>query len=376
MNKLPFKNSSTASIGIELELQLINPTTFDLSGCAKAFLKSTKDSAFNKFLKPEITQSMIEINSSSHLSTSALHEELMQIRDYLSTQAKALNIHIAGGGTHPFQIWSNRKIFPSSRYRQLTKVYRHLAKQATVFGQHIHIGCGHGEEAIYLMHALSRYVPHFIAICASSPYLEGIDTGYHSTRATLFNSFPMSGLSPYLPTWQAFCNYYTMMKGLGILESMKDVYWDVRPKPEFGTVEIRVCDTPLTIERAVTVAAYVQSLSLYLLQKKPFDLMPELYYLYGFNRFQASRYGFEGEFIDPLTQLRTTIGEDLIKTLDTIKKYAHDLKNEAYLELVKQLIPQNQTDAAKLRTIMQKSQSLQTVIASACEIWESGHESI
>lgn len=374
MKKLPFKTSSTASIGIELELQLINPKTYDMASCAKEFLKQAEQTEFHRFLKPEITQSMIEVNSSSHLSTQKLYEEILLIRNFICEIAAGLEIKISGGGTHPFQIWSSRKIFPLPRYKNLTKIYCHLAKQATVFGQHVHVGCGNGEEAIYLTHVLSRFVPHFIALSASSPYLEGIDTGYHSARSTLFNAFPMGGFIPYLENWQAFCDYYALMKDLNIVDSMKDFYWDIRPKPEFGTVEVRVCDTPLTIERAVMVAAYIQSLSLYLLQERPFEISPHLYIFYKYNRFQASRYGFEGDFLNPINKERTTVGEDLLATLLKMQKYIGHLKNEKYLKQINELIVPNYTDATRLREFMKETDSLTGVVNSACDAWEFSHD--
>src|SRR5262249_27038602 len=153
-----------------------------------------------------------------------------------------------------------------------SKKYTYLSKRSTVFGQHIHIGCKSGEDAIYLTHALSRYVPQFIAICASSPFYQGVDTGYASSRSTVFNAFPLSGVMPYLITWNEFSEYYYKMRNYGIIGSMKDFYWDIRPKPEFGTVEIRVCDTPLTIRTAAIITAYIQALSLYLLEEKPIQI--------------------------------------------------------------------------------------------------------
>lgn len=136
---------------------------------------------------------MIELNSSIHLSYESLLAELKQIRDAVAQAAAQLNLRIAGGGSHPFHKWSERRIYPTERFKHLLEVYGYLAKQFTVFGQHIHIGCPDGDAAVYLTHMLSRYIPHFIALSASSPFQQGADTGcqrvsalrHHTVRADM-----------------------------------------------------------------------------------------------------------------------------------------------------------------------------------------------
>ncbi len=267
MKTLPFKSSSLVSLGVELEFQIIDPHSFGLIPRAKDLMRTIKQGPYQKRIKPEITQGMIEINSSVHHSPSILLDELIDIRTFLLNIADQIKINFCGGGTHPFQKWTSLKIFPTSRFKNLSRQYRYLSKRSTVFGQHIHIGCRNSDDAIYLTHALARYVPHFIAISASSPFYQGVDTGYHSSRSNIFSAFPLSGVIPYLTTWKEFSEYFYKMRNLGIVETMKDFYWDIRPKPEFGTVEVRVFDTPLTFNKAVILAAYLQSLAHYLLQK-------------------------------------------------------------------------------------------------------------
>src|SRR5512134_4065470 len=141
-------------------------------------------------------------------------------------------------------------MFDRPRFKQISELYGYLAKQFTIFGQHVHIGCAEGDGALYLLHALSRYIPHFIALAASSPYFQGVDTAFDSSRLNAVFAFPLSGRAPFVQTWDEFNAFFGKMRAAGIVESMKDFYWDIRPKPEFGTIEVRVCDTPLTITRA------------------------------------------------------------------------------------------------------------------------------
>ncbi len=250
MGELPFKLSQPLTLGIELELQIVNSRDYNLTRGASDLLGALAKSKHPGDIKPEITESMIEMSSSVHERHVKLVAELRTMRDAVAAAARKLNLGIAGGGTHPFQRWNDRRIYDTERFNHLAGLYGYLAKQFTVFGQHIHVGCADGDEAVYLTHALSRYVPHFIALAASSPFQQGEDTLFDSSRLSVVNAFPLSGTMPLVRSWEEFEAYFSRMQGFGIVKSMKDFYWDIRPKPEFGTVEIRVCDTPLSVDRA------------------------------------------------------------------------------------------------------------------------------
>ncbi|CEK10102.1 YbdK family carboxylate-amine ligase [Legionella hackeliae] len=369
MKKLPFKKSNIGSIGVELELQLIDPKSFYLISRAKDLIRSISESQYKEIIKPEITQSMIEINSSIHHSATELLDELFQLKSFLLQQATELNVAICGGGTHPYLKWSLQKIFPTPRYKKVSSKFRYLSKRSTVFGQHIHVGCSNSEDALYLTHALARYTPHFITIAASSPFYQGADTGYASSRSNVFNSFPQSGHIPYLLNWTEFSEYYYKMRKLGIIVSMKDFYWDIRPKPEYGTVEVRVCDTPLTIHKAVDLAAYIQALALYLLEERPLTINKDLYYLYTHNRFQASRYGFEGLVINPSTLKQISIAEDILATIKTLEAYTASLNNQLYMERLAVDVANKRNDTLLLRQLFKEIGRLPKVVGAQCEIW-------
>jgi carboxylate-amine ligase len=369
MRKLPFKSSSALSVGVELEFQLVNPATFDLVSRAKELMHDITQSSFKEIIKPEVTQSMIEINSTKHKSVSELVSEFEELRFFLLDLGARHNVHIAGGGTHAFGRWSAQKIFPTERYKRLSKIYGFLSKQTTVFGQHVHIGCPSAEDALYITHALGRYVPHFIALAASSPFFQGADSGFQSSRLTTFNAFPQSGVIPYLEDWAAFSAYFYKMRRMGVIDTMKDFYWDVRPKPEFGTVEVRVCDTPLTMQKAILIASYMQTLVHYLLDNKPQILCRDLYYLYNFNRFQACRFGYDGDFFDAESLTRLSLKDDMLNTLKLIASYAADLNNTNYLAVLQNEIQQNTNDAALLRSIYHRTGSLPAMVSEQCHIW-------
>ena len=254
MSLEPFAKSEALTFGVELELQLVNRHDYDLASASSDLLRMLKGKEHPGDIKPEITEAMIEIATGICHSHDEALWQLREIRDRMVEAAVPLNIGICGGGTHPFQQWSQRTISASPRYQYLSELYGYLAKQFTVFGQHVHLGCPSPDDALYLLHAMSRYVPHFIALAAASPFVQGVDTGFASARLNSVSAFPMSGRAPFVLTWDAFVAYFEKMRATGVIESMKDFYWDIRPKPEFGTIEVRVMDTPLTVERAAAEA--------------------------------------------------------------------------------------------------------------------------
>jgi len=369
MKKLPFKSSQPLSLGVELELQIVDARSFGLIARAKDLLRIIKQSSYQKEIKPEVTQSMIEINSGIHRYAADLYSEFQNIHDYLLELSQEMQIHFSGGGTHPFQKWSALKIFPTSRFKKLSQQYRYLSKTSTVFGEHIHVGCPSAEDALYLSHAFIRYLPQLMALSASSPFYQGIDTGYQSTRSLIFNVYPSSGVMPYLLTWQEFSDYFYKMRDLKILESMKDLYWDVRPKPEFGTVEIRVCDTPLTINKSIQIAAYAQALAAYLLEKRPVTVSQNLYQFYPHNRFQGIRYGFDGQTIDADTFKSRCIQEDILQTFDSISPYISQLNSTEILQELHHDVENKMNDATLLRKLYKQMVSLQQLVEQQCKLW-------
>jgi len=328
---LEFCPSAPLTLGVELELQLVNTRDCDLTRAASDLLALTEKKPHCGEIKPEITESMVEVSTGIHRHHAELLAELQQIRGTLVAAADRLNVRVAGGGAHPFQHWSDRRIFDRPRFQHVSQIYGYLAKQFTVFGQHIHVGCADGDDALYLLHAMSRYLPQLIALSASSPFYQGVDTAFDSSRLNAVFAFPLAGRAPFALRWSEFTAYFERMSASGIVESMKDFYWDVRPKPEFGTIEVRVCDTPLTVERAAALAAYVQVLCRWLLVERPDRVCEENYLAYTYNRFQACRFGLEGEIVDPVTGSRASIAEDLAATLDAVAVHARELDCEAPL---------------------------------------------
>lgn len=358
---LEFHNSAPLTLGVEVELQLVNARDCDLTRAASDLLAQLAKRAHPGEIKPEITESMIEVSTATHARHAPLLTELKQLRDAVLGAARTLNVGVAGGGAHPFQRWNERRIMDTPRMQHVSQLYGYLAKQFTVFGQHVHIGCASGDDALYMLHAMSRFIPQLIALSAASPYYQGVDTAFDSSRLSAVSAFPLSGRAPFLLTWADFNAYFEKMRGAGIVQSMKDFYWDIRPKPEFGTIEIRVLDTPLTVERAAALAAYAQALVRWLLVERPHRISEDIYLAYTYNRFQACRFGLQGEFVDPATGMRRSLGEEVTATLASLAVHARELESEDALQEIASIVQQG-NDARWMRETYAGSRSLPDLV--------------
>jgi carboxylate-amine ligase len=329
----PFKSSSPLSLGVELELQLVSLSNFDLIDASPDMLELLGRRPFPGNVVPEITESMIEVSTDVHHAHRTLLAQLNDIRDTLVAAGDRLNVGVCGGGTHPFQQWSDRRIYAKPRFKEVSVLYGYLAKQFTIFGQHIHVGCPSGDDALFLLHSLNRYVPHFIALAASSPFVQGKDTLFNSARLNSVFAFPLSGRAPFVRSWSEFESvFFDRMAHTGIVKSMKDFYWDIRPKPEFGTIELRVCDTPLTVERAAALAGYLQALCRSLLERDDPAPAEDDYMVYNYNRFQACRFGLDGTVVHPKTYETLSLREDIMATLRRLQRHADALGAGAAFE--------------------------------------------
>ncbi|WP_305075646.1 YbdK family carboxylate-amine ligase [Propionivibrio sp.] len=364
---LEFAASEPLTLGVELELQLLTTRDYDLTRGASDLLRALKHDPDHGDVKLEITESMIEINTAPRSAVDAIAEDLDVMREALVLQCARNNIAICGGGTHPFHAWPERRISPGDRYKNTYERYGYLSKQFTVFGQHIHIGCASADEAVWLTQALGPYVPFFIALSASSPYVDGVDTFFQSARLNAVSAFPLSGQCPVLDDWDDFLAHYAFLYDCGIVGSIKDLYWDVRPKPEYGTVEIRVCDTPLSIVRAAALAALAQCLGRFLLRvRPPFDPARALL-VARYNKFQACRYGLDAQISCPEQRSQFPLRERLGALLDNLREEAEALGCQRWLDALRQALVAGPSDADWLRERLAAHRNLHDVVRDSAE---------
>lgn len=312
----PFTPSRLGSMGIELELMVLDRLSFDLMPAAPDILRLLAMQTKKWVATPEITTSMLEVATSILDGYGDAATELEEIRSSVQRAAFQVGAAISGGGAHPFQKWHEQRIYPKERYRESAKKYGYLAKLFTVFGMHVHIGVPTGDEAIRVCAWLTQRAPLFIALSANSPCWQGEESGFCSARSNVVGAFPMSGTMPaQMRSWRDFSAHFDRLAGHGIVNSIKDFYWDVRPKPEYGTVELRVLDTPLHPAFAAALACYARELCIEVVEAADAWPLEDSREIYAWNRFNAAKEGVEAAWINPCTgelrPIREVVLDDL-----------------------------------------------------------------
>jgi glutamate---cysteine ligase / carboxylate-amine ligase len=314
----PFSASQLGTMGIELELMVLDRLTYDLMPAAPDILRLLDKQDKQWVATPEITTSMLEVATSILNGYDGAAAQIEEIRASVQRAAFQVGAAISGGGAHPFQKWNEQRIYPKERYRESAKKFGYLAKMFTVFGMHVHIGIPDADEAIRICAWLTQRAPLFIALSANSPCWQGEDSGFCSARSNVVGAFPMSGTLPsHIRSWSDFEGHFAHLAAHGIVNSIKDFYWDVRPKPEYGTIELRVLDTPLHPAYAAALACYARELCVEVADAEGQWPRSDSRELYAWNRFNAAKEGVEAIWIDPCTgegrPVREVVQDDLAR---------------------------------------------------------------
>ncbi len=364
-----FHSSTPYTLGIEFELQLVNPPTYDLSQDASRLIASLSTPPECGEIKHDITESMLEIATGVCHSLDQARQQIHTLKQTVLHGADAMGLEVCGGGTHPFQRWQRQQVVETPRYRAQMERFGYLMQQSTVFGQHVHIGCENGDDAIYLIQELARFVPHLIALSGASPWFQGADSGFASARVNIFSAFPDNGPAPWATNWAEFNKIYQRLLLTGMIESLKDLHWDIRPSPKFGTVEVRVMDTPLTLGHGLDIAGMIQALACWILETRPGKAQKSQRLLYPFNRFQAARYGLSGTLTDSDSGLQTTIKRDLLTLVETLEPWARQCGSASALENIAHRLVRDESDADEMRAYMQHCSALTELVAHQVAVW-------
>ena len=367
-----FHISDPFTLGIELEMQVINPPGYDLSQDASRLIDTVKSELTVGEVKHDITESMLEMATGVCRDVDQAAAQFSTMQHLVLRAAQTLHLEICGGGTHPFQTWQRQEVCDDERYRRNLENFGYLIQQATVFGQHVHIGCANGDDAIYLLHGLSRFVPHFIALSAASPYMQAADTRFACARLNIFSGFPDNGPMPWVSNWQEFTGLFRRLAYTSMIDSIKDLHWDIRPSPHFGTVEVRVMDTPLTLEHALNIAGLIQATAHWLLTERPFRHQENDYLLYTFNRFQACRFGMEGRLTDVNTGDHHRLADDTLRLLDTVAASAEKVGAVSAINTLHQQVRKGHNEVRHMRDFVANGGLLSGLVKKHCEIW-AGH---
>lgn len=370
-----FHPSQPFTLGTELELMVLDGATGQLASESPALLRALEGREFAASIRAEITQSMIEVNSGVHSSADSLEAELREICACLRDAAAGQGIVLSGGGAHPFRDWPQRDIYPDERFDRLQETYGYLVKQFTVFGQHVHVGVTSADDAIYLTHVFNCFVPHFTALAAASPFQRGVDTDFQSSRVNVISMFPLSGQLPAVRDWREFAAYFSRMQRTGLVRTMKDFYWDARPKPEFGTVELRVCDMPLTITHAADIAALCQAIARCYLNRRPrFDIA--LQHEAGtVNRFKAAKSAWDATILDTEFDRPALLAESAASLIERCMPYCADRGATDRLERLRRRIAAHSTDADWIRDLVGRNCGWpRLLMAQSARLFEPGRD--
>ncbi len=297
---MEFSTSAPLTFGLELEFQIFSETTGLLSPSSLEIWREVTDRKDAARFSLEATLSTMEINSSVHTDADAMATEVEALTARIQGIARAVGVNLRGGGTQMSQFWNERVMAPTERAKELEKRFGFLPKRFSTYGMHVHIGMASGNEAIRVGNMLQNLCPLFIAISAASPFLQRADTGFAAARPLETLMYPHGGPMPELRDWAHFEEVAEEAFATELADSLKDIYWDVRPKPEFGTVEIRVFDTPLSVKKAVAMAAFARACAAMMLDgrlqknEKHIPATAE-----SVSRFLACRDGMEAKLYNP-----------------------------------------------------------------------------
>src|SRR3954447_10495647 len=246
------------TIGIEEELMIVDSETLELVNGIETMLESVPDGEGE--IKPELMESVLEVATTPCRNTSEAGAQLRELRRKTARTASEHGLAIGSAGTHPFAMWEDQRIVARPRYRDLIAALRFVARQEVIFGMHVHIGVEGADRAIHIVNGMRVHVPLLLALSANSPFWRADATGLASTRTPIFRAFPRVGIPPRYDNWSDYVKRIEFMRTSKVIQDYTYLWYDVRPHPDFGTVEIRVMDSQTRVEHSLGLAALVQAL--------------------------------------------------------------------------------------------------------------------
>jgi carboxylate-amine ligase len=299
--EIPFTSSPTSSLGVEWELELIDLESRELASAASEILAEIAPSpgAEHPKAKHELLESCIEVITGVCSTVDEAVGDLRGTVAEVAGSAASRGLGIMCSGTHPTTDWTTQKISPNPRYAKLVEDMQWLARRMQIFGVHVHVGVRSPDKAIPIVNALTAYIPHFLALSASSPYWVGTDTGLASARSKVFEGLPTAGIPYQLSGWVDFEHYMATLISAQTIQSVREVWWDVRPHPQFGTVELRICDGLPTLYEISWAAAMSQCLVEMLNGQldRGYTLPTPKGWTIRENKWRAARYGIDTDLI-------------------------------------------------------------------------------
>jgi glutamate---cysteine ligase / carboxylate-amine ligase len=362
METIEFTSSPGPSLGIELELALVDAETMALSSSIERVLERVPGQ-FKDNIKPELMQSYVEINTGVCQTVDEAERDLREKLLALQNVTDGLGLKLYWAGTHPFSHWRDQQITPSERYQKLVDMLQDMARQLVCFGLHVHVGVNSGDKAVMICDRIMRYLPTLLALSSNSPWWEGRVSGLRSHRAKIMEGLPTAGLPPLMRNWSEYVWLVRHLIETGFIDSIREIWWDVRPHHNFGTVEVRMCDIPGNLEDSLALAALVQCLVKALSNEidqgtYQHDCHPMMVRQ---NKWRASRYGLEAQLIDPLTFEPQSVREIVASLVGRLQPVAAELGCSNWLDRVLRLSA-GKSWAARQLEVLERTGSPEEVV--------------
>jgi glutamate---cysteine ligase / carboxylate-amine ligase len=328
-----WSRSRPYTVGVEEEVMLLDPGDWSLAQRSDDVFPRLSD-GLARHLSAETHQAAIELATDPHETIGAALAQLGALRARLHDELAALGLAVAGAGTHPFTQWHETRVSPSSRYQLILRTMAELARREPTFALHVHVGVADPEDAIRLMNRLRMHLPLLLALSANSPFWQGRATGLASTRTPVFGAFPRTGIPRHHSSYEDWVQSVDVLLRCGAFPEPTFLWWDVRPQPRLGTVEVRIMDVQSTLERTGALCALVQSLARLELED---DTAPSIVMtdeVLAENRFLATRDGIDAWLLDPAIDGMRPARHGLDELLHAVRPHADALGCRDELEAV------------------------------------------
>ncbi|MEN8134248.1 MAG: YbdK family carboxylate-amine ligase [Thermodesulfobacteriota bacterium] len=363
INQIEFHRSTPYSIGVELELQLLDQQNLNLTPKAVELLDLVPANLGER-IKPEFIRSMVEINTDVCLSLAEVEDNLTAMCREAEKLAARCDCLLYAASLHPFAKSQEQELTPDPRYKRILDDLQLVGRRFITQGLHVHIGLTDGETAIKVCDNIRQYLPVLLALTTSSPFFEGNDSGLHSYRAKLFEALPMAGMPDQLGDWAGFVRIATLLFETEIINEVRDLWWDVRPHPDFGTIEVRICDLPSHFDEILALVALIQALVAWLATDTSATSrnIPTNMQVLRNNKWQASRYGLAGRFVDLDSMGNKPLREAARSLISQVTPFARELGGAPYLAALERILLTG-TSTDQQRRIYDAEQSHSAIIA-------------
>lgn len=292
-------NEPDFTLGIEEEYLLVDPDTGDLAPAPDAMMAAGRSALGDRF-SPEFLRCQVEVGTPVSADIAEAQGHLADLRRTVARIADDHGLAPIAASCHPFADWRDQHHTDKDRYRQLSRDMAAVSRRMLICGMHVHVGIPDRAMRIDLMNQLTYFLPHLLALSASSPFWQGGDTGLASYRTTVFGGMPRTGLPPPFGSWEDFDRPLQALIDLGVVEDGSKIWWDLRPSHRFPTLETRVCDASPRMADTITLAALIQATCrmLWRLSRRNQRWRQYDALLIGENRWRATRHGMAKGMID------------------------------------------------------------------------------